>query len=46
MRMVPLKEPLSDEVQVKIEALLPKTSPQFKYSSIRGLLLPISGTGG
>ncbi len=46
MRMVPLKEPWSDEVQVKIEALLPKTSPQFKYLSIGGLPLSISGAGG
>lgn len=30
MRLVPFKEPFSEEVQVKIKALLPKTSLQFK----------------
>jgi len=30
MRLVPFKDPFSDEVQVKIKALLPTTSLQFK----------------
>ena len=30
MRLVPVKEPFSDETQAKIKALLPKTALQFK----------------
>jgi hypothetical protein len=30
MRIVPVKDPFSDEAQAKIKALLPKTEIQFK----------------